>query len=149
MKQWKLTKNLDLFKVTIKNQISQNKKLKKRKGKIMKQQTVEKILILVCVAGIILLAKHFVNKQMHLDEQRKAHVDSLEMVALKVDSLEKVISFFEIQHPDWELEINANCKDFAKDFEKGFSKDSLVKVVIVGTTNGDGSLKWLIRTRQN
>jgi len=149
MKQWKLTKNLDLFKVTIKNQISQNKKLKKRKGKIMKQQTVEKILILVCVAGIILLAKHFVNKQMRLDEQRKAHVDSLEMVALKVDSLEKVISFFEIQHPDWELEINANCKDFAKDFEKGFSKDSLVKVVIVGTTNGDGSLKWLIRTRQN
>lgn len=148
MKQWKLTKNLDLFKVTIKNQISQNKKLKK-KGKIMKQQTVEKILILVCVAGIILLAKHFVNKQMRLDEQRKAHVDSLEMVALKVDSLEKVISFFEIQHPDWELEINANCKDFAKDFEKGFSKDSLVKVVIVGTTNGDGSLKWLIRTRQN
>jgi len=149
MKQWKLTKNLDLFKVTIKNQISQNKKLKKRKGKIMKQQTVEKILILVCIAGIILLAKHFVNKQMRLDEQRKAHVDSLEMVALKVDSLEKVISFFEIQHPDWELEINANCKDFAKDFEKGFSKDSLVKVVIVGTTNGDGSLKWLIRTRQN
>lgn len=149
MKQWKLTKNLDLFKVTIKNQISQNKKLKKRKGKIMKQQTVEKILILVCVAGIILLAKHFVNKQMRIDEMRKAHVDSLEMVALKVDSLEKVISFFEIQHPDWELEINANCKDFAKDFEKGFSKDSLVKVVIVGTTNGDGSLKWLIRTRQN
>ena len=115
----------------------------------MKQQTVEKILILVCVAGIILLAKHFVNKQMRIDEMRKAHVDSLEMVALKVDSLEKVISFFEIQHPDWELEINANCKDFAKDFEKGFSKDSLVKVVIVGTTNGDGSLKWLIRTRQN
>lgn len=149
MKQWKLTKNLDLFKVTIKNQISQNKKLKKRKGKIMKQQTVEKILILVCVAGIILLAKHFVNKQMRIDEMRKAHVDSLEMVALKVDSLEKVISFFEIQHPDWEIEINANCKDFAKDFEKGFSKDSLVKVVIVGTTNGDGSLKWLIRTRQN
>ena len=149
MKQWKLTKNLDLFKVTIKNQISQNKKLKKRKGKIMKQQTVEKILILVCVAGIILLAKHFVNKEMRIDEMRKAHVDSLEMVALKVDSLEKVISFFEIQHPDWELKINANCKDFAKDFEKGFSKDSLVKVVIVGTTNGDGSLKWLIRTRQN
>ena len=149
MKQWKLTKNLDLFKVTIKNQISQHKQLKKRKGKIMKQQTVEKILILVCVAGIILLAKHFVNKEMRIDEMRKAHVDSLEMVALKVDSLEKVISFFEIQHPDWELEINANCKDFAKDFEKGFSKDSLVKVVIVGTTNGDGSLKWLIRTRQN
>lgn len=33
MRQWKLIKNLDLFKVTIKNQISQNKKLKKRKGK--------------------------------------------------------------------------------------------------------------------
>jgi len=115
----------------------------------MKQQTVEKILILVCVAGIILLAKGFVNKQMRINEQRKAHVDSLEMVALKVDSLEKVISFFEIQHPDWELEIDASCKEFAKDFENGFSKDSLIKVVIVGTTNGDGSLKWIIRTKEN
>jgi hypothetical protein len=115
----------------------------------MKQQTVEKILILVCVAGIILLAKGFVNKQMRINEQRKAHVDSLEMVALKVDSLEKVISFFEIQHPDWELEIDASCKEFAKDFENGFSKDSLTKVVIVGTTNGDGSLKWIIRTKEN
>jgi len=86
---------------------------------------------------------------MQFDEMKKAHVDSLEKVALKVDSLEKVISFYEIQNPDWELEINANCKDFAKDFEKGFGKDPLVKVVIVGTTNGDGSLNWLIRTRQN
>lgn len=115
----------------------------------MKQQTVEKILIVVCVAIIIFLAKSFVNKQMRIDEMKKAHVDSLEMVALKVDSLEKVISFYEIQNPDCELEVDASCKEFAKDFEKGFGEDSLVKLVIVGTTNGDGSLKWLIRTKKN
>ena len=115
----------------------------------MKKQTIEKILMVICVAIIIFLTKGFVNKQMRLDEQKKAHVDSLEKIALKVDSLEKVISFYEIQNPDWELELDANCKDFAKDFEKGFGKDPLVKVVIVGTTNGDGSLKWLIRTSQN
>ena len=86
---------------------------------------------------------------MRVDEMRKAHVDYLEKVALKVDSLENIVSFYQIQNPDWELEIDANCKEFAKDFEKGFSKDSLVKVVIVGTTNGNGSLKWLIRTREN
>jgi len=117
--------------------------------KSQRQQTGEKIAMVICIIAIIFLAKHFVNKQMQFDEMKKAHVDSLEKVALKVDSLEKVISFYEIQNPDWELEINANCKDFAKDFERGFSKDSLVKVVIVGTTNGDGSLNWLIRTRQN
>ena len=150
MKQWNLIKNLDLFKVTIKNQISQNINNKtKERVKLWKQQTVEKILILVCVAGIILLAKHFINKQMRVDEMRKAHVEYLEKVALKVDSLENIVSFYQIQNPDWELEIDANCKEFAKDFEKGFSKDSLVKVVIVGTTNGNGSLKWLIRTREN
>jgi hypothetical protein len=115
----------------------------------MKQKTVEKILTVVCIAGIIMLVKGFVNKQMRFDEMKKAHVDSLEKVALEVDSLEDIVSFYQIQNPDWELEIDANVKDFAKDFEKGFSKDSLVKVVIVGTSNGDGSLKWLIRTREN
>jgi hypothetical protein len=115
----------------------------------MKQQTVEKILILVCVAGIILLAKSFVNKQMHIDEMKRAHVDSLEKVALKVDSLEKIVSFYEIENPDCEMEVDANCKEFAKDFQNSFSKDSLVKVIIVGKTNGDGSLKWLIKAKQN
>lgn len=115
----------------------------------MKRQTVEKIVLVVCIVGIIALAKGFVNKQMRIDEMKKAHVDSLEKVALKVDSLENIISFYHIQNPDWELEIDANCKEFAKDFEKGFDKDSLVKVVIVGATNGNGSLKWLIRTKEN
>ena len=115
----------------------------------MKKQTVEKILMVICIVCIIALSKGFVNKQMRLDEMKKAHVDSLEKVALKVDSLEDIVSFYQIQNPDWELEIDANCKEFAKDFEKGFSKDSLVKVVIVGTTNGNGSLKWLIRTKEN
>ena len=49
----------------------------------MKKQTIEKILMVVCVAIIIFLVKGFVNKQMRLDEQKKAHVDSLEKVALK------------------------------------------------------------------
>jgi len=115
----------------------------------MKQQTVEKILIVICIVAIIALSKLFINKQARIEEMKKAHVDSLEKVALKVDSLEKIVSFYQIQDPAWELEIDANCKEFAKDFEKGFSKDSLVKVVIVGTTNGDGSLKWLIRTKEN
>ena len=114
----------------------------------MKQQTIEKILIAICLGAIILLAKGFANKQMRIDELKKAHVDSLEKVALKVDSLENIISFYQIQNPDWELEIDANCKEFAKDFEKGFSKDSLVKVVIVGISSGNGSLKWLIRTKE-
>jgi len=114
----------------------------------MKQQTIEKILIAICLGAIILLAKGFVNKQTHIDEMRKAHVDSLENIALKVDSLENIVSFYQIQNPDWELEIDASCKEFAKDFEKGFSKDSLTKVVIVGTTSGNGSLKWLIRTKE-
>lgn len=114
----------------------------------MKKQTVEKILMVICIVGIIALAKGFVNKQMRLDEMKKAHVDSLEKVALKVDSLEDIVSFYQIQNPDWELELDANCKDFAKNFEKGFSKDSLVKVVIVGTSSGNGSLKWLIRTKE-
>jgi hypothetical protein len=117
--------------------------------KSQKQQTAEKVVMVICIIVIILLAKGFMNKQMRIDEMKKAHVDSLEKVALKVDSLEKIISFYEIQNPAWELELDANCKDFAKDFEKGFNKDSLVKVIIVGTTNGDGSLKWLIRTKQN
>ena len=115
----------------------------------MKQQTVEKILIAIFIVAIIVLAKSFVNKQARIDEMKKAHIDSLENVALKVDSLEKIVSFYQIQNPDWELELDASCKNFAKDFEKRFSKDSLIKVVIVGTTNGDGSLKWLIRTRQH
>lgn len=115
----------------------------------MKQQTVEKILMVICIIGIIALAKAFINKQMRIDEMKREHVDSLEQVALKVDSLENIISFYQIQNPDWELELDANCKDFAKDFERGFGKDSLIKVVIVGTTNGDGSLKWLIRTKEN
>lgn len=115
----------------------------------MKQQTIEKILIAICLGAIILLAKGFANKQMRIDEMRKAHVGSLEKVALKVDSLENIVSFYQIQNPDWEVEIDANCKEFAKHFEKGFGKDSLVKVVIVGTTNGNGSLKWLIQTKEN
>ena len=115
----------------------------------MKKQTVEKILIAICLIAIIALAKGFANKQAHIDEMKKAHVDSLEKVALKVDSLENIISFYQIQNPDWELEIDANCKEFAKDFGRGFGKDSLIKVVIVGITNGDGSLKWLIRTKEN
>ena len=115
----------------------------------MKQQTVEKILITICIVVIIFLAKVFVNKQMRLDEQRKAHVDSLEKVALKVDSLEKIVSFYEVENPDCEVEVDANCKEFAKDLQNGFGRDSLVKIVIVGTKNGDGSLKWLIKTQQD
>ena len=115
----------------------------------MKQQTIEKILIMICVVGIILLAKGFVNKQMRIDEMKKAHVDSLERIALKVDSLEKIISFYDIQNPDWVLELDASCKGFANDFGNGFSEDSLIKVVIVGTTNGDSSLRWLIRAKQH
>ena len=115
----------------------------------MKQQTIEKILIAVLIATIILLAKSFVNKQAHIDEMKKVHMDSLEVVALKVDSLEKIVSFYEVENPDCEAEVDASCKEFAKCFEKSFSKDSLVKVVIVGTKNGDGNLKWLIKTKQN
>ena len=115
----------------------------------MKQQTVEKILIAIFIVAIIVLAKVFVNKQARIDEMKKAHIDSLERVALKVDSLENIISFYQIQNPDWELEIDANCKKFAKDFEKEISEDSLTKVVIVGITNGNGSLKWLIQTKEN
>lgn len=69
----------------------------------MKKQTVEKILMVICIIGIIALAKAFINKQMRIDEARKAHVDSLEQVALKVDSLENIVSFYQIQNPDWEL----------------------------------------------
>ena len=115
----------------------------------MKHQSAEKIAMVVTVAALILLAKTFVNKQTRIDEMKKAHVDSLEKVALKVDSLEKVISFYEIQNPAWELELDANCKEFAKDLQNGFGRDSLVKIVIVGTKNGDGSLKWLIKTQQD
>ena len=113
----------------------------------MKKQTVEKILMVICVAIIIFMAKGFVNKQMRIDEMKKAHVDSLEKVALRVDSLEKIVSFYEVQNPDWEFEVDASCKEFARDFENGFGKDSLRKVVIVGTTNGDGNIKWLIKTK--
>ena len=115
----------------------------------MKKQTVEKILITICIAVIILWAKGFTNKLAHIDEMKRAHVDPLEKVALKIDSLENIISFYQIQNPDGELEIDASCKEFAKDFENKFSKDSLIKVVIVGTTNGNGSLKWLICTKEN
>jgi hypothetical protein len=117
--------------------------------KITMHQVAERIVMVIAIAVIILLAKGFVNKQMRIDEMKKAHVDSLEKVALKVDSLEKIISFYEVENPDSEVEVDANCKEFARDFEKGFGRDSLVKVVIVGTTNGDGNLKWLIRTKQN
>lgn len=115
----------------------------------MKQQTVEKILIAIFIVAIIVLAKVFINKQAHIDEMEKARVDSLERVALKVDSLEDIVSFYQIQNPDWELEIDANCKKFAKDFEKEISEDSLTKVVIVGITNGNGSLKWTIKAKEN
>lgn len=115
----------------------------------MKKETIEKILMAILVIAIIVLAKVFVNKQAHIDEMRKAHVDSLEKVALKVDSLENIVSFYQIQDPDWELEIDANCKKFAKDFEKEVSKDSLTKVVIVGISDGNGSLKWIIQAKEN
>jgi len=115
----------------------------------MKQQTAEKIFMAICIVAIILLIKKFANEQMHIDEMKRVHVDSLEKVALKVDSLKKIISFYEIQNPTWELELDANCKEFAKDFQNGFGRDSLTKVVIVGTANGNGSLKWLIKANQN
>ena len=123
--------------------------IKQKNVKFMKHQTAEKIVMVVTVAALILLAKSFVNKQVRIDEMEKAHVDSLEKVALKVDSLEKISSFYEIQNLTWELELDANCKEFAKDFQNGFGRDSLVKVVIVGTANGDGSLKWLIKIQQD
>lgn len=115
----------------------------------MKQQTIEKILILVCIAGIVMLAKVFINKQMRIDEMKKAHVDSLEKVALKVDSLENIVSFYQIQNPNLELEIDGNCKEFAREFEVKCNKDSLTKVVIVGMISGNNSLKWRIRAKEN
>ena len=113
----------------------------------MKQKTIENFFIVVLVGAIIFMAKGFVNKQMRIDEMKKAHVDSLEKVALRIDSLEKIVSFYEVQNPDWEFEVDASCKEFARDFENGLGKDSLRKVVIVGTTNGDGNIKWLIKTK--
>ena len=112
----------------------------------MKQQTIEKILIMICVVGIILLAKGFVNKQMRIDEMKKAHVDSLERIALKVDSLQNIADKYDVQGYYWEVEINASGKEFTEYFERNFTKDSLEKVVIVATRNDD-SLRWHIKAK--
>ncbi len=90
----------------------------------MKKQTVEKILMVICIVGIIALAKGFVNKQMRLDEMKKAHVDSLEKVALKVDSLENIVSMYDIQNPYWEVEIDTSGKDFTDYFERNFGRQA-------------------------
>jgi len=112
-----------------------------------KRQTIEKILILVCVAGIILLAKHFINKQMRVDEMKKAHVEYLEKVALKVDSLEKIATMYDVQSPYWEVEITADSREFTDYFERNFTKDSLQKVVIVATPAKGDSLCWHIKVK--
>lgn len=113
----------------------------------MKQQTVEKILMVICIAGIIMLAKGFVNKQMRIDEMKKAHIDSLERIALKVDSLEKIATIYDVQSPYWEVEIIADSKEFTDYFERNFTRDSLQKVVIVATPAKGDSLCWHIKVK--
>ena len=113
----------------------------------MKKQTVEKILMVICIVGIIALAKGFVNKQMRLDEMKKAHVDSLEKVALRVDSLESIISLFQIQNPYWEFEIDPSGKDFTDYFERNFAGHKIGKVVIVATPSEGDNLHWLIKVK--
>ena len=118
----------------------------------MKKETnekIEEILVVILVFIIIVMARVFTVKDARKSEMQKAHIDSLEAIALKVDSLENVVGKYSIPSPYWEIELDANCKEFAKEFEKKFGRDSLTKVVIVGTTNRDGSLKWSIKTQQN
>ena len=118
----------------------------------MKKETnekFEKFVILTLVFVIIVMAKVFTVKDARKYEMQKVHIDSLEAIALRVDSLENVIGKYSVSSPYWEIEIDANCKEFAKEFEKIFGRNSLTKVVIVGTTNRNGSLKWSIKTQQN
>ena len=113
----------------------------------MKQQTIEKILIVICVVVIIAVAKFFVNKQAHMDAMKQAHIDSLERVALKVDSLENIVNLYKIQKPDWDVKIEGNSKEFSSYFGKNFLKDSLHRVVIMGVANSDGKLDWWIQAK--
>jgi hypothetical protein len=113
----------------------------------MKQQTVEKILLVICVIAIIFMAKYFVTKQAHIDELRRAHIDSLEMVALKVDSLENIVNLYKIHKPDWNVKIEGNSEEFSNYFGKNFPKDSLHKVIILGVSNENGELDWWIQAK--
>ena len=113
----------------------------------MKHQTAEKIAMVITIAVLILLVKSFVNKQTHIDEMKKAHVDSLEMVALKVDSLEKIISVYEISGAYWDVEVTVNSRDFTDYFKRNFTNDSLQKVVIVATPDKGDSLCWHIKVK--
>ena len=113
----------------------------------MKKQTVEKILIAICLIAIIALAKGFTNKQMRIDEMKKAHVDSLEKVALKVDSLENIVSMYDIQNPYWEVEIDTSGKDFTDYFERNFAGHKMDKVVIIATPGDGTNLHWHIKVK--
>ena len=113
----------------------------------MKKETVEKIFIAIVLIVIVLLFRATIGKESTKAGIPRTNTDQL--INQKIDSLENIISFYHIQDPDWELEIDANCKKFAKDFEKEVSEDSLTKVVIVGITNGNGSLKWIIRAKED
>ena len=113
----------------------------------MKHQTVEKIVMVITIAVLILLAKSFVNKQMRIDEMKKTHVDSLEKVALKVDSLEKIVAVYEISGAYWDVEVTANSRDFTDYFKRNFTDNSLQKVVIVATPDKGDSLCWHIKVK--
>ena len=115
--------------------------------KSQKQQTAEKVVMVICIIVIILLAKGFMNKQMRIDEMKKAHVDSLEKVALKVDSLEKIVAVYEISGAYWDVEVTANSRDFTDYFKRNFTDDSLQKVVIVATPDKGDSLCWHIKVK--
>ena len=113
----------------------------------MEKETGEKWAIAIALVVIVVSFKLIFNKGVEHDMQEKSRVESLEKAALKADSLEDIVSIYDIQDPTCDTEIDADVKEFTAYFRKSFSEDNLKNVVITGTPGEGKKLHWSIKVK--
>ena len=113
----------------------------------MKRETFEKILILILLCALTLVARWFSKKEENILEKEKVRIATLEKTALKADSLEDVVTIYNLDSPYMDVKIEADENEFVDYFEKNFAKDSLKKVVIVASRNKENKLIWHIKAK--
>lgn len=113
----------------------------------MKRETFEKILILVLLVVLTLVARWFSKKEEKANEKEKVRITALEETTLKADSLEDVVTIYNLDSPYLDVKIEADENEFVDYFEKNFAKDSLKKVVIVASRDKENKLIWHIKVK--
>ena len=113
----------------------------------MEKETGEKWAIAIALVVIVVASKILFNKGAEHDMQEKSRVESLEKAALKADSLEDIVSIYDIQDPTCDTEIDADVKEFTAYFRKSFSENNLKNVVITGAPGKGKKLHWSIKVK--